>query len=586
MSTNYHVLARKYRPRTFADLMGQEVLVDTLTNAIKHHRIPHAILLTGVRGIGKTTTARIIARALNCIGEDGNGRETITPCGKCRPCVDILAERHLDIIEMDAASRTGVDDIRKVIEAAYYKPSSARYKVQIIDEIHMLTKQAFNALLKTLEEPPEYTKFIFATTELNRVPDTIVSRCVRFDLKRFDRSTLKDLLQKTCDQEGIKIESEALSLLAQAANGSARDSQSLLERAISLSPDTIADGAVRSMLGLTGQDDILNLLQAILAGEAAIALTLFDTAYKNGADPDQILRALCDLTHEISCLKISSDFAERSFLAKEQLDQLQNLAANPSVPVLTRLWQVLTKGREELKSAPSSAQAAEMILIRTCYLSDLPTAQAVLSELAKQQGQNTPNVFLKAPANAENPQHSEATTPFEGAQTEIQKKKLDPAPRDITQNIEEPQTAKYPPPKLEDLSSKSPETFTDLVALFETHKEPLLKYEFENHVKFISLDINKYYLEIELTKDIAPDFVKKIRDFLTQWTGNAWDIQDHKENKSPTKAAKTLRVQHKETKEQLIEDARKTLLVKTALEIFPQAEIKDVKLLKQPLKTA
>lgn len=426
MSTNYHVLARKYRPQTFADLMGQDVLVDTLTNAIKHHRIPHAILLTGVRGIGKTTTARIIARALNCVGEDGKGRETISPCGKCQPCIDILAERHLDVIEMDAASRTSVDDIRKVIEAAYYKPSSARYKIQIIDEIHMLTKQAFNALLKTLEEPPEYTKFIFATTELNRVPDTIISRCVRFDLKRFDRSTLKDLLQKTCDQENIKIEAEALSLLAQAANGSARDSQSLLERAISLSPDIITDGAVRSMLGLTGQDDVLNLLQAILAGEAATALTLFDTAYKNGADPDQILRALCDLAHEISCLKISPSFAERSLLAKEQLDQLQNLATTLSVPVLTRLWQVLTKGREELKGAPSSAQAAEMILIRTCYLSDLPTTQAVIAELAKQQGQNTPNAFLNTLANSETPQAVDTSIALEEAQPEAQKKSLIP----------------------------------------------------------------------------------------------------------------------------------------------------------------
>ncbi len=404
MSNNYQVLARKYRPQTFADLLGQDVLVETLKNAIEHHRIPHAILLTGVRGIGKTTTARIIARALNCIGEDGKGSETINPCGKCQPCVDILDERHLDVIEMDAASRTSVDDIRKVIDAAYYKPSSARYKIQIIDEVHMLTKQAFNALLKTLEEPPEYTKFIFATTELNRVPDTIISRCVRFDLKRFDRSTLKALLQRTCDQESIKIQEEALSLLAQAANGSARDSQSLLERAISLSPGTITDEAVRSMLGLSGQDDILDLLKNILKGETAEVLSLFDDAYKKGADPDQILSALCDMVHETSCLKVSPKFAERSLLAKEQLEQLQTLAEQLSVPVLTRLWQVFTKGREALKGAPSSVQAAEMILIRVCYLSDLPTSQAVISELIKQQGtgfQNSHNALLKEPANNE-----------------------------------------------------------------------------------------------------------------------------------------------------------------------------------------
>lgn len=550
-NTPYYVLARKYRPQTFADLMGQEVLVETLSNAIKTHRIPHAILLTGVRGIGKTTTARIIARALNCIGADGKGSETISPCGQCQPCVDILEDRHLDVIEMDAASRTSVDDIRKVIEAAYYKPSSARYKIQIIDEIHMLTKQAFNALLKTLEEPPEYTKFIFATTELRRVPDTIISRCVRFDLKRFDRSTLKELLQKTCDQEKIKIETEALSLLAQAANGSARDSQSLLERAISLSPGTITGQAVRSMLGLTGQDDSLLLLQGILAGQTATVLTLFDTAYKNGADPDQILRALCDLIHEISCLKISSDFEERSLLAKEQLDQLKALATDLSVPVLTRLWQVLTKGREDLKGAPSSAQAVEMILIRTCYLSDLPTAQMVISELAKQQEQpKASNDFLKAPAST-------------------------PA---VTEESKEPDVQKKNSEKKGGCELRN---FTDLVALFEMHKEPLLKYEFENHVKLIALDKDQHHLTIELTKGIAPDFVKTSRRLLQKWTSHKWIIETHKENQGPTKALKTLRMQNKETKNQLVEEAKRTPLVKKALEIFPQAEIKDVKLLKK-----
>ena len=298
------------------------------------------------------------------------------------------------------------------------------------------------------------------------------------------------------------------------------------------------------------------------------------------------MRALCDLTHEISCLKISSDFAERSLLAKEQLDQLRDLATTLSVPVLTRLWQVLTKGREELKGAPSSAQAAEMIIIRTCYLSELPTAQAVISELAKQHGQNTPNSFLKTPANAENTEPLETSTTLEEPQPEAQKKKPDPAPEDIRPEIGASQTPEILPSESQESTSESPENFTDLVALFEQNKEPILKYEFENHVKLISLEANKHHLEIELTKDIAPDFVKKAREFLTEWTGNTWDITPHKENKAPTKAAKTLRVQNKETKDQLVDDAKKTLLVKTALEIFPQAEIKDVKLLKKPLKTA
>ena len=567
MSENYQVLARKYRPQTFADLLGQDVLVETLKNAIEQHRIPHAILLTGVRGIGKTTTARIIARALNCIGTDGKGSETINPCGQCQPCVDILEERHLDVIEMDAASRTSVDDIRQVIDAAYYKPSSARYKIQIIDEVHMLTKQAFNALLKTLEEPPEYTKFIFATTELHRVPDTIISRCVRFDLKRFDRSTLKELLQRTCDQENIKIQNEALALLAQAANGSARDSQSLLERAISLSPGTITDDAVRSMLGLSGQDDILALLKSILEGDTEKALTLFENAYQKGADPDQILRALCDMTHEISCLKVSSKFAERSLLAGEQLETLQSLAAQLSVPLLTRLWQVLTKGREDLKGAPSSAQAAEMILIRSCYLSDLPTSQAVITELAKQHGATS------SLANKALPQESVTAEAPHNA-PEAQKKKPDVAPiaPENSQNAPLPQAAK---PEIE--------SFKDLVNLFEANKEPLLKYEFENHVRFLNLDLEKHLLEIALTPDIVDGFVKKSRELLDQWTGQKWTIKDQKEEALPANNTphKTLRAQQMEAHEQLVTDAKKTELVKTALDIFPNAEIKDVKKLKE-----
>ncbi len=563
MSQNYQVLARKYRPQTFADLLGQDVLVETLKNAIEQHRIPHAILLTGVRGIGKTTTARIIARALNCIGKDGKGSETISPCGKCQPCVDILEERHLDVIEMDAASRTSVDDIRKVIDAAYYKPGSARYKIQIIDEVHMLTKQAFNALLKTLEEPPEYTKFIFATTELHRVPDTIISRCVRFDLKRFDRTTLKELLQRTCDQEGIKIQEEALALLAQAANGSARDGQSLLERAISLSPGTIADEAVRSMLGLSGQDDILDLLKSILSGDTAQALTLFDDAYKNGADPDQVLSALCDMTHEISCLKVSPTFADRSLLGKEQQEQVQALAQTLSVPVLTRLWQVLTKGREELKGAPSSAQAAEMILIRSCYLSDLPTSQAVIAELAKQQGAQAqiPNNLLKtAPVNTPQiPPEAQKKNPELGAK--LEKK----------------------PARPKEKTPQGPQNFTDLVELFEKNKEPLLKYEFENHVRLIDLDLENHVLEIVLTPNIAEGFVKKSREFLNQWTGHTWTLKDHKEAAvaDSDKPQKTLRAQQSEAKEQLLENARETELVRTALDVFPDAQLKDVKTIKE-----
>ncbi len=556
MSDSYQVLARKYRPQTFQDLLGQDVLVETLKNAIEKKRIPHAILLTGVRGIGKTTTARIISRALNCVGKDGKGSETIHPCGDCQPCVDILNERHLDVIEMDAASRTSVDDIRRVIEAAYYKPSSARYKIQIIDEVHMLTKQAFNALLKTLEEPPEYTKFIFATTELNRVPDTIISRCVRFDLKRFDINTLKDLLKRTCDQESIKIENDALMVLAQGANGSARDGQSLLERAISLSPGTIMGESVRTMMGLSGQGDILDTLHGILKGETAVVLKKFETLYQNGADPDQVLSSLCDLVHEISCLKISPSFAERTLLSAKELETLKAHAQVLSVPVLTRLWQVLTKGRDDLKNALTPVQAMDMILIRACFLSDLPTAQSVISSLAN----------LKSPIAA-------LSDSAEKKNSELEKI----VPKKET--LSPPSTIKKIPVQ------SAPKSFSDLVELFEANKEPLLKYELENHVHLEKYAPDTATFEIISTPDIVDGFQRKLKENLDKWTGLSWSIKVIKRKKTMTsetdeKPIFTLRDQKNKNKFDLMATAKKTLLVKKTLETFEGSELKDVKPLK------
>lgn len=535
MMTPYYVLARKYRPQRFSDLMGQEILVETLTNAIQQKRIPHAILLTGVRGVGKTTSARLIARALNCIGPDGHGHETITPCGVCAPCVEILEDRHLDVVEMDAASRTSVDDIRKIIDAAYYKPATARYKVQIIDEVHMLTKQAFNALLKTLEEPPEYTKFIFATTEIHRIPDTILSRCMRFDLKRLDLTTLRELILKICSLENFTIDSEAATLLAQAADGSARDSQSLLERAITLCAPHITSEAVRKMLGLASQDHLLTLFTAIIQGDAQKALTCFKTAYHQGADPDSILKALNDFVYETLCLKVSPSLKERSLLTKEDLQELQHFADTLSVPVLTRLWQMITKGREELTWAYSAAQAVEMILIRTCYLSDLPTAGAVLQELEKQQ-----------------------PTPLSPVRP-LQPSQSSPAP--LTQEKTLP---------------KAPKTFKEVVTLFEDHKEPLLKYELENHVSLVSFDPTQHTLVLSLTVEAPPTLLREIKKKLDAWTGGSWTLTEEK-----TQDHKTLRDQAREEKDQLKYSIKNTPLVKTALETFPDAEIQDISVIKE-----
>ncbi len=573
MSENYHVLARKYRPQTFADLMGQDVLVKTLKNAIEKKRIPHAILLTGVRGIGKTTTARIIARSLNCVGPDGKGTETITPCGQCQPCVDILAEKHLDVIEMDAASRTSVDDIRRVIDAAYYKPASARYKIQIIDEVHMLTKQAFNALLKTLEEPPEYTKFIFATTELNRVPDTIVSRCVRFDLKRFDRDTLEQLLQKTCQQESIGFDNDAIRLLAVAANGSARDAQSLLERAISLSDADLQVDVIRDMLGLTGQADNLEILSNIVQGQTELALKTFARLFESGAEPDTVLSSLCDLVHTVSVYKISSDLTADTGLSNDDLAVVKDFADTLDVPILTRLWQVLTKGREELKGAPSSKQAVDMILIRACYLSDQPTAHAVLRQLSGQASNALPNPAATSPQ-----------TPNQ--ETEAQKKSLDvvinePESQDKSQHqatnpstatpIEAPKTAQT-------ISQGSIATFQDLVALFDQHKEPLLCYELENHVRVQNFDAEQTHITVILDPAAKAGLCKEVQDHLRSWTGQTWRVEgktDAQDGQRDT-VNLTLRDQKNKKKADLIEEAKNTPLVKEALKAFPDAVIKDV----------
>ena len=296
----YRVLARKYRPETFAALIGQEALVRTLSNALEMKRLAHAFVLTGVRGIGKTSTARLLAKGLNCIGVNGSGKETLEPCGSCEPCTAIGAGRHVDVLEIDAASHTGVDDAREIIEGVGYRPVSARYKIYIIDEVHMMSKSAFNALLKTLEEPPEAVKFIFATTEIRKVPVTILSRCQRYDLRRVSADMLEEHLQKICDQEGITYDAAALRTIAVAAEGSVRDALSMLDQAAAMTADKLVEGAVNEMLGRPGRGESLGILQAIFAGDAAAALLQFARVHKNGAEAEMVVADLLNIIHQAS----------------------------------------------------------------------------------------------------------------------------------------------------------------------------------------------------------------------------------------------------------------------------------------------
>jgi len=376
----YRVLARKYRPQTFAELIGQDAMVQTLANAIARGRIAHAFLLTGVRGVGKTSTARLIAKALNCVGPDGQGGPTITPCNVCEPCRAISEGRHIDVIEMDAASHTGIDDIREIIDAVRYASVSARYKIYIIDEVHMLSKSAFNALLKTLEEPPEHVKFLFATTEVNKVPVTVLSRCPRFDLRRIPAEKLAAHFSEVSKAEGVEIETEAVGMIARAAEGSARDGLSILDQAIAHGAGTVTAEQVRDMLGLADRGRIRRLLQLILSGDASASLAELDEAHALGIDPTQLLRGLMEALH--SATRAKAGATADALLAAEERESADQMAAALSWGTIHRLWQMLLKGLQDVEIAPDPREAAEMALLRLIHAADMPDPAALMAKLS------------------------------------------------------------------------------------------------------------------------------------------------------------------------------------------------------------
>ena len=466
----YRVLARKYRPQDFSELIGQDALVRTLTNAIESGRIAHAFMLTGVRGVGKTTTARIIAKALNYKGSDGTSGPTTGPTSDCELCQAISEDRHPDVLEMDAASNTGVDDIREILDGVRYAPTEARYKIYIIDEVHMLSKNAFNALLKTLEEPPEHVKFIFATTEIRKVPITVLSRCQRFDLRRVDVPTLSAHFKNICDQEKTEIEDEALALISRAADGSVRDGLSLLDQAIALAGEKITGTQVQDMLGLADRARGLDLLEHALSGNMPEALEIMDELYRSGADPVVLLQDLLDLTHILTKLRAVPSAAEmKHAMASDQLERAQKLASELSMPTLGKSWQILLKGLQETNNAPNPQSAAEMVIIRLSYAADLPDP----ADLIKKLKDGDFSAGMNAPVT---PSRPSAASP-------------EPAPvaQAVAGGSASVQPATQPQTNTEHALKKEIHTLEDVVTILEEQKEALLASQVYQYIHLVSL---------------------------------------------------------------------------------------------------
>ena len=547
----YRVLARKYRPAAFADLIGQEALVRILTNAIRAGRIAHAFMLTGVRGVGKTTTARILARALNCLGPDGQREGPAEePCGVCEACTAIAADRHVDVIEMDAASHTGVDDVREIIEAARYRPVSARFKVYIVDEVHMLSRQAFNALLKTLEEPPGHVKFVFATTEIRKVPVTVLSRCQRFDLRRVPVEMLEAHFAGVVAKEGAEIEPEALARIARAADGSVRDGLSMLDQAIAEADGgRIAADAVNEMLGLADRLDIYDLFEALMRGEPAAALARFDEMYRAGADPGLVLQDMAELVHRLTRASVVPAEADDAALPEAERVRGRKLAGALSLPALTRVWQLVLKGIQEVNAAPSAKPAFEMVLLRIAYAAGLPTPAEAIAELRSGAPAAPPPQARPEPALSAGP-----PPPVEEDMADAVA--AEPAPE-----------APAPPAAAETVELAD---FDAVAALFEERREPRLHSHLVRDAHLVSFEPG--HIALRLGERAPPDFAAEVARRLTRWTGAPWTVSAVEEG-----GGATLAEQHEDARRDLFERARQHPLAQRTLEIFPDAAIADIR---------
>ncbi len=551
--TPYRVLARKYRPQSFSQLIGQSAMVQTLGNAIKRDRLAHAFLMTGVRGVGKTSTARLIAKALNCIGPNGDGGPTIDPCGICEPCTAIAEGRHIDVIEMDAASNTGVDDVREIIEAVRYASVSARFKIYIIDEVHMLSKNAFNALLKTLEEPPPHVKFLFATTEVDKVPITVLSRCQRFDLKRIPQDLLAQHFTDICSKEQVEAEAEALAMIARAADGSVRDGLSVLDQAIAHA-DMEAEGAVpnvralavRDMLGLSDRAAVHSLLQHVLAGEDAAMLELLGRQHALGVEPLAQLRALMDLVHSLTLTKVQMASGKASSIEADDQKALQEVAAKVSHGNLHRLWQMLLKGHAETAAAPDPREAMDMAMLRLLYAASLPDPEKLARRIEQGAGTSTANASNAPSANSPG-------APMATAETAI-------ANNDQHNNDQQAVPQQKPAPSVSQLADA-----------LDHAGELRLSQIMRDYVRVIH--IADGVMDYELSRNIGEDYSSALRDALRRATGKNWQITERPMGSG--KATPSLLEQQEAAQRRQREEIMETPLVKALTQAFPGAELQD-----------
>ena len=551
----YQVLARKYRPETFVDLVGQQAMVRTLKNAFEADRIAQAFMMTGIRGTGKTTTARIIAKGMNCIGPDGNGTPTTEPCGECEHCTAIMEGRHVDVMEMDAASNTGVANIREIIDSVHYRAASARYKVYIIDEVHMLSTGAFNALLKTLEEPPSHVKFIFATTEIRKVPVTVLSRCQRYDLRRIEPEVMIALMRKIAKTENAEIADDALSLITRAAEGSVRDATSLLDQAISHGAGETSADQVRAMLGLADRGRVLDLIDMVLRGDAAGALTELSSQYADGADPMAVIRDLAEITHWVSVVKITPEAAEDPTVSPDERARGLAMAENLPMRVLTRLWQMLLKSLDEVAAAPNAMMAAEMAIIRLTHVADLPSPEELVRKL---------NNITPPPAPPQGggggmaPATGGSTTAY--ASTPVMSGGGGGATMALAVDADQA-LARYP-------------TFEHVIELIRNSRDVKLLVDVETTLQLAAYQLGR--IEFVPTDRAPRDMAQRLGAKLQLLTGNRWAVIIVNEG-----GAKTIAEIRDAADFALQAEAENHPLVQAVLAQFPKAKIKSIRTPKQ-----